>query len=45
MLEILGQSPINTAVKAGLDKFYSLFTRKPAGAATGDLTLTPRAYT
>ena len=45
MIEILGQAPINTAVKAGLDKFYSVFTRKPTGAATGALTLTPRAYT
>lgn len=44
MIEILGQSPINTAVKAGLDKFYSVFTRKPSAGVTGDLTHTPRAY-
>lgn len=44
MIEILGQSPINTAVKAGLDKFYSVFTRKPSAGVTGDLTHTPREY-
>lgn len=43
MIEIFGQSAVNTAVKAGLDKFYSLFLRRPTGA-TGGLTATPRAY-
>ena len=41
MIEILGQSPINTAVKAGLDKFYSVFTRNATSAMGGH---TPRAY-
>lgn len=31
MIEVLGQSPVNSALSAGRSKFMSIFRRKPAG--------------
>ena len=44
VFDILGSSPINSAVTAGLGKFTSLFRDKPSGAYMEDAGRYPRRY-
>lgn len=45
MIEVLGQSPINSGVTAGRSNFMSVFRRKPSNAFGEDPNRYPRAYT
>lgn len=45
MIELLGQAAVNTAIKAGLDQFYSAFRAVPARRVEGEVISTsPRSY-
>lgn len=45
MIESLGQSPINSAVTAGLSEFMSIFRNKPSKAFGDDPSMYARPYT
>lgn len=44
MIELLGQPVVNTSVKAGLDKFYSIFMRRVSTSGYSSQSSAPRAY-
>ena len=45
MIELLGQAAVNTAVKAGLDRFFSAFRSVPTRVVAGEMASTsPRSY-